>query len=634
MHKFLLTASLALAFCGTLAADNADRHTYRNPVVNYSLPDPSVIKADDGYFYLYATEDIRNLPILRSSNLVDWTQVGTAFTKETRPDFEPKGGLWAPDIRKIGDKYVLYYSMSRWGGEWTCGIGVATADKPQGPFTDHGMMFRSNGIGVQNSIDPCIAEDTDGRKYMFWGSFRGIYAVELTDDGLAVKAGAKPRQVAGTAYEGTYIYQRGGYYYMFASIGSCCEGLKSTYTTVVGRSKNLFGPYVDRKGQSMMDNHHEVLIHKNGQFVGTGHNAGLMTDDEGNDWILYHAFRASDPDKGRILLLDKVTWTEDGWPAVAGQEPAAEAPAPVFRNQGKDIAYADPTIMAADGTYYLTGTHENDGFSVLQSDDLLHWHTPDDGGKAEFLLRKGQDVFGTKGFWAPQWFNAGEDGWYLAYTANEQTALAKGSSVEGPFTQDKASPIDPSAKNIDPFIFRDDDGTCYLYHVRFNKGNYIWVAQIDLATGKLDAGTLTQCLQCTEPWERTGDYPSDPIMEGPTVVKIDGWYYLFYSANHFMSKDYAVGYAVARSPMGPWTKYEGNPIIHRSIVGENGSGHGDLFQLWDGQLAYVYHVHHSDTQVSPRLTRIVPLKLTPNAKGYYNVKADVSRIIRPTVMSK
>ena len=101
-----------------------------------------------------------------------------------------------------------------------------------------------------------------------------------------------------------------------------------------------------------------------------------------------------------------------------------------------------------------------------------------------------------------------------------------------------------------------------------------------------------------------------------------------------MSKDYAVGYAVARSPMGPWTKYEGNPIIHRSIVGENGSGHGDLFQLWDGQLAYVYHVHHSDTQVSPRLTRIVPLKLTPNAKGYYNVKADVSRIIRPTVMSK
>ena len=56
------------------------------------------------------------------------------------------------------------------GGEWTCGIGVATADKPEGPFVDHGMMFRSNEIGVQNSIDPFYIED-GGRKYMFWGVF-------------------------------------------------------------------------------------------------------------------------------------------------------------------------------------------------------------------------------------------------------------------------------------------------------------------------------------------------------------------------------------------------------------------------------------------------------------------------------
>ena len=100
--------------------------------------------------------------------------------------FEPKGNLWAPDINKIGDKYVLYYSMSCWGGEWTCGIGVATADKPEGPFVDHGMMFRSNEIGVQNSIDPFYIED-GGRKYMFWGSFRGIYGIELTADGLKSK---------------------------------------------------------------------------------------------------------------------------------------------------------------------------------------------------------------------------------------------------------------------------------------------------------------------------------------------------------------------------------------------------------------------------------------------------------------
>lgn len=91
--------------------------TYTNPVINTSLPDPSVIRADDGYFYLYATEDIRNLPIYRSRDLVDWQFVGTAFTPETRPQWNKDGGIWAPDINKIGDKYVLYYSKSVWGGD-------------------------------------------------------------------------------------------------------------------------------------------------------------------------------------------------------------------------------------------------------------------------------------------------------------------------------------------------------------------------------------------------------------------------------------------------------------------------------------------------------------------------------------
>ena len=299
--------------------------SYQNPVINYSLPDPSIIKGEDGYYYLYATEDIRNLPIHRSKDLVEWEYVGTAFTKSTRPDFEPKGGSWAPDINKIGDKYVLYYSMSVWGGEWTCGIGCATADKPEGPFKDHGKMFRSNEINVQNSIDPFYMED-GGKKYLFWGSFRGIYGIELSDDGLSIKEGAKLRQVAGTAYEGTYIHKKDGYYYFFASIGTCCEGLKSTYTTVVGRSKKLFGPYVDKSGKKMLDNHHEVLIHKNDAFVGTGHNSEIVTDKAGNDWMFYHAVSTKNPG-GRVLMMDKVDW-KDGWPSVTGNSPSIEAERP------------------------------------------------------------------------------------------------------------------------------------------------------------------------------------------------------------------------------------------------------------------------------------------------------------------
>lgn len=117
----------------------------------------------------------------------------------------------------------MYYSMSRWGGEWTCGIGIAVADRPEGPFDDLGMLFRSNEIGVQNSIDPFYIED-DGHKYLFWGSFRGIHAIELTDDGLAVAQGAKPQRIAGTAYEGTYIHKRGGYYYLSPQRAAAARG--------------------------------------------------------------------------------------------------------------------------------------------------------------------------------------------------------------------------------------------------------------------------------------------------------------------------------------------------------------------------------------------------------------------------
>ena len=335
MRKTILFTTLTLLtviFCSGIKDTPSEdtptkQNTYRNPVVGYSLPDPTIIRADDGYFYLYATEDIRHTPIHRSKNLIDWEQIGTAFTRETRPKFEPKGGLWAPDINFVNGQYLLYYSMSVWGGEWTCGIGVAVANKPEGPFTDKGPLFVSKEIGVQNSIDQFYIEE-NGQKYLFWGSFRGIYAIELSDDGLSVKGGAEKKKIAGTAYEGVYIHKRDDYYYMFASIGSCCEGVKSTYTTVTGRSENLFGPYSNKEGRPMLENNHEILIKGNQHFVGTGHNSEIVSDSEGNDWMLYHAVDVQNP-KGRVLMLDQIRWV-NGWPEVTGKEPSSEAKAPVF----------------------------------------------------------------------------------------------------------------------------------------------------------------------------------------------------------------------------------------------------------------------------------------------------------------
>jgi arabinan endo-1,5-alpha-L-arabinosidase len=322
-----LSGTFACAFPENGEHPSDEKKVFQNPVVARSLPDPTVIKADDGFFYLYATEDTRNTPIYKSKDLVNWEFTGTAFTSETRPTFEPKGGLWAPDINYINGKYVLYYSMSVWGGEWTCGIGIATSDSPAGPFTDQGKLFRSNEIGVQNSIDPFFITE-DGRNYLFWGSFRGIYYIELTSDGLAILPGAEKKQIAGTAYEGVYILKNEGYYYMFASIGSCCEGVNSTYNTVVGRADNLFGPYLNKTGQDMMNNRHVSLIKGNDRFVGTGHNSEIVTDDNGRFWFLYHAVDKTNP-KGRVLMLDEIQW-KDGWPFVNNGTPSLEWEVPVF----------------------------------------------------------------------------------------------------------------------------------------------------------------------------------------------------------------------------------------------------------------------------------------------------------------
>lgn len=297
-------------------------------------------------------------------------------------------------------------------------------------------------------------------------------------------------------------------------------------------------------------------------------------------------------------------------------------------SRAREIYLADPTIYAENGKFYMAGTRSYgpQGFTLLESSDLKHWAY---AKKDSMILIKDQQTYGSTGFWAPQIFKDGNK-YLFAYTANEQTAVAKADNLTDLYTQATIQPVDGSAKNIDPFIFRDDDGKYYFYHVRFNGGNILHVAEFDPETCKF-IGNAKECFRNTEAWENTNAYPSAPIMEGPTVMKIDGLYYMFYSANHYLSTDYAVGYATATSPMGPWTKNPASPIIHRNIVGEMGSGHGDIFFDNDGNMRYVYHVHHDETKANPRRTRIITLNVDKSKGQPYTITADPSSIIVPTM---
>lgn len=279
--------------------------------------------------------------------------------------------------------------------------------------------------------------------------------------------------------------------------------------------------------------------------------------------------------------------------------------------QLQEIREADPTIYYENGMYYLYGTSGDTGFFVYQSPDLKNWTGP--VGKTDgYALIKGKS-FGTKGFWAPQVFKY-KGSYYMAYTADEQIAIAKSDSPLGPFVQNNLKPLSGTGKQIDPYIFFDADGKPYLYHVKLQNGNRIFVSEMDTALDDVISGTAKECISGTEQWENT-DPNGWPVTEGPTVIKRNGYYYLIYSANDFRNVNYAVGYATATSPVGPWKKYSGNPVISKASLSANGTGHGDLFQDQSGQFHYVLHTHFSATQVAPRKTGLIDVKFVPASDG-------------------
>ena len=355
MKNYLKIILLATGFCMSACVSCNDKEAelpdgvdenpetgkiYVNPVFTPVLADPSVLKEGE-YFYAYGTEDNwgsegghKLVPIVRSRNLVDWEFVNNAF--QVKPTWKDSGGIWAPDVAKVGEEYFMYYSYSTWGDP-NPGIGLAIAQSPEGPFIDQGKLFLSQEVGVDNSIDAFYIEE-EGKKYLFWGSFHGIYAIALSDDGKAIQG--EKIKIGHTHLEASYVLKKNGKFIYFGSEGSCCNGANSTYRVRVAISENILGPYLDKNGNNIADGNFGELILRGNEvsygFAGPGHNGHIMTDDEGNDWLLYHAIPKNNPllqngASRRPLMLDKITWDGD-WPTIeTGMPSVSSRPAPIFK---------------------------------------------------------------------------------------------------------------------------------------------------------------------------------------------------------------------------------------------------------------------------------------------------------------
>lgn len=256
------------------------------------------------------------------------------------------------------------------------------------------------------------------------------------------------------------------------------------------------------------------------------------------------------------------------------------------------VLLGDPFIMLYDNVYYAYGTGANDGIEVYTSDDLREWE------KAPKLALHKDNSYGEKWFWAPEVYYVNGK-FYMYYSAEEHICVAVADSPFGPFKQSVQKPMLEGEKTIDNSLFIDDDGKPYLFFDRFNDGLNIWVAELENDLMTIKTETLHPCIHVSQEWEKV--WPR--VNEGAFVTKYNGIYYMTYSANSYESPFYGVGCATATNIMGEWTKYPDNPLLQKpgNLVGV---GHSAMFRDKKGDLRIVFHAHHDEKNIHPRIMYI------------------------------
>lgn len=305
--------------------------------------DPVMIRQNNTY-YVFCTG--MGISVFSSQDMKTWKTEAAVFAKAPQwavdaiPTF--KGHIWAPDISLFKNEYYLYYSVSAFGKNTSC-IGLATnktlnPTDPEFKWIDHGKVIQSiPGETNWNAIDPNLILDGDGSPYLAFGSFwDGIKMVKLSPDAKSVaddiskiptiasrktssnsanppSVDNNPVDAGGNAIEAPFIFRKGNYYYLFASIDYCCKGVNSTYKMIVGRSEKLTGSYTDRTGKSMALGGGTILLAGDKNWYGVGHNAVVSFD--GSDYLVFHGYDAHDEGKPK-LNIRKLNWDKDGWPVV------------------------------------------------------------------------------------------------------------------------------------------------------------------------------------------------------------------------------------------------------------------------------------------------------------------------------
>ncbi|MDR1698242.1 MAG: glycoside hydrolase 43 family protein [Prevotellaceae bacterium] len=284
--------------------------TYKNPVIHADYSDPDVCRVGDDYYMTASSFNcIPGLPVLHSKDLVHWELVNYALPVQKPLDFFNKpqhgNGVWAPSIRFHNGEFYIY-----WGNP-DFGLYMMKASDPRGEWSEPVMVKEGKGL-----IDCCPFWDEDGNAYIsfaFAGSRAGNKSVllmsRLSADGT--RAIGESRIVFDgkekhPTVEGTKLYKRNGYYYIFAPAGGVATGWQ-----LVLRSKNIWGPYEEK-----------IVLAQGNTNINGPHQGAWVDTPSGEDWFIHFQDKGA---YGRIVHLQPMVWKEDGFPIMGNNgEPVRE----------------------------------------------------------------------------------------------------------------------------------------------------------------------------------------------------------------------------------------------------------------------------------------------------------------------
>lgn len=368
MKKHVLSLLGLCCLCGLQA-----QQTYQNPVIHGDVADPTIIRVNQTYYAAGTSSEWAPFyPLYQSSDLVNWVQIGHLFDQQ--PEWT-KSSFWAPELFQYKGKTYVYYTARR-KSDGISYIGVATADSPAGPYTDHGVVVE---YGTE-AIDAFILED-GGDLYISWKAYGldkrpiELLGCKLSDDGLRLDGEifSLLKDDERRGMEGQHWLKAGDYYYLIYSVNGCC-GPQSDYAVAIARSKHLKGPYEKYEGNP--------ILHGDGKTVQSCGHGTITTTPDGRMFYLCHAYLTGDDFfMGRQPILQEIVLGEDDWfHFKEGEEAKLQHPTPFpqiaqqpvfdfqddFASRKLNVAwswnypYSTPDIRLEKGRLSLQGTLKPD----------------------------------------------------------------------------------------------------------------------------------------------------------------------------------------------------------------------------------------------------------------------------------